>query len=69
MKTAGIDIALHHVLQSRFINGNNTFLQILYLLGIYIHTSYIYAGFGKTCTGYESNISGSYNCYIHFIIS
>ena len=46
---------------------NNTLLQISNLIRIYIYTSYVYASFGKTCSGNKSYIPGPYNRYIHFI--
>ncbi len=67
MKTSSLYITQDHIFQSRFINRNNTLLQISNLIRIYIYTSYVYASFGKTCSGNKSYIPGPYNRYIHFI--
>ena len=67
MKTSGFHITQDHIFQPRFINRDNTLLQISNLIRIHIYTSYIHAGFGKTRSGNKPYIPGSYNRYIHFI--
>src|ERR1700752_4977534 len=53
----------------RFVDRHDTFLHLLYFFCIDVHTDNGVAGFGKAGACYQSNVSGSYYGYLHFVNS
>ncbi len=56
--TTGL-IPAHHLVQTRFMDGNFAALQHRYFIRIDIDAEHIIADFGKTGTGNQSHIAGT----------
>ena len=65
MQSAVGHILVQQILQAVLVDGQDTFLQIFYFMGVDIHTPYVSAHLGETCTGYQADVSAADNSYIH----
>ena len=65
MQPAVRHVLVQQILQAVLVNGQDTFPEILYFLGIHIHTPYVSAHFRETCAGYQSYVSAADYSYIH----
>ena len=65
LQAAFFHIPKDHILKTGFINRNYSLIQVFDLLLIDVYTYNINPYFGKTGTGYQTNITASYNCNFH----
>ena len=65
LQSTGTHILQYQVFKARFVDGYVALLQTFNLRSIDIHTRHLSTRVGKASSRHQSNISCSYNCYIH----
>lgn len=65
MKPSGLCIALYHGFESRFIDWQDSFFQILNFLPVNVYAGNMSSHFCETGSGNKSYVPGTNNNYIH----
>ena len=64
-QAAGPEVTCDQHVEARLVDGNTTPLEERDLIRIDIGTDHFIASLGKASAGHETDVSGSYDCYVH----